>query len=196
MRNRFAAYAVAATLLLAVPLAYAAGLFPGFPVVGGAAYCNGTSTGATGTQVCTVTVPAGPTIVTGLERVPADTQIAGGGQPQTVSLTMASLNALPYTFTNVANAGTITATNTTGILIISPNAGATTATVVLPPSAIDGQQIRVTANSTMTVTMSPVAGQSVNTSSLVISAPAGQAVGNGGSGLYLYRLGATQWTRI
>ncbi len=103
MRNRFAAYAVAAAVLLAVPLAYAAGLFPGFPVVGGAAYCNGTSTGATGTQVCTTTVPAGPTIVTGLERVPADTQIAGGGQPQTVSLTMASLNALPYTFTNVAN---------------------------------------------------------------------------------------------
>lgn len=92
-------------------IAYAAGLFPGFPIVGGASYCNGVSGTGSGTgsstfsttpgaqfgqgQVgqsgtfanpCISTVSAGPPVQTGMELVPADTQLASGQQPQTVLL--------------------------------------------------------------------------------------------------------------
>lgn len=65
---------------------YAAGLFPGFPIVGGASYCASQSTaGVPGTApVCSSTVNAGPPSITGNELIPADTGLASGQQPQTV----------------------------------------------------------------------------------------------------------------
>lgn len=66
--------------------AVAAGMFPGFPIVGGASYCaSSTTAGVPGTaSTCTSTVPAGPATITGLELIPADTQLAQGQAPQTV----------------------------------------------------------------------------------------------------------------
>src|ERR1017187_7992194 len=89
-------------------LAYAAGLWPDMPVIGGATYCAGTSSSATGSIIGLVTgcpnqVPAGPTIMTGNEQIPADTRLAGGGAPQTVLVPMASLNALPISFVTVTS---------------------------------------------------------------------------------------------
>lgn len=65
---------------------YAAGLFPGFPIVGGASYCTSQSTaGVPGTAaVCNSTAPAGPPSITGNELIPADTGLASGQSPQTV----------------------------------------------------------------------------------------------------------------
>lgn len=88
---------------------YAAGYFPGFPIVGGASYCNGVSGTGSGTgsstfpttpgaqfgqgqagqsgtfaNPCTITVNAGPPSITGNELIPADTQLPSGQQPQTV----------------------------------------------------------------------------------------------------------------
>lgn len=73
----------AAALVAAAPLAWAAGLFNGFPIVGGASYCDGSSVaGVPGTTaVCNVTVPAGPSGLTGTEMIAAD---APGGSAQTV----------------------------------------------------------------------------------------------------------------
>src|ERR1035437_3249407 len=70
-------------------LAFAAGLWPDMPIVGGATYCAGASQSATGSIIGLVTgcpnqVPAGPTIVTGNELIPADTDLAGGASPPTV----------------------------------------------------------------------------------------------------------------
>lgn len=66
--------------------ALAAGLFPGFPIVGGASYCTSQSTaGVPGTAVvCNSTAPAGPIAITGNELIPADTGLASGQSPQTV----------------------------------------------------------------------------------------------------------------
>lgn len=84
-RLRSAAVALSA-LAIASTAVYAAGLFPGFPIVGGVSYCSSQSTaGVPGTAaVCNVTVPAGPSSITGLELIPADTGLASGQQPQTV----------------------------------------------------------------------------------------------------------------
>lgn len=68
-----------------VGIAFSAGQFPNYPTVGSSSYCGGFSTGTTG-QVCTVTVPAGPASTTGLELIPADTELANGQQPQTVTI--------------------------------------------------------------------------------------------------------------
>lgn len=67
-------------------LAHAAGMFQGYPIVGGPSYCDGASTaGVPGTAaVCNVTVPAGPPAVTGNELIPADTNLSQGQAPQTV----------------------------------------------------------------------------------------------------------------
>lgn len=83
----FRSLAVGLAALAAVSTAaLAAGLFPGFPVVGGASYCSSQSTaGVPGTAAtCNNTVPAGPPSITGNELIPADTQLASGQQPQTV----------------------------------------------------------------------------------------------------------------
>lgn len=68
--------------------AFAAGLFPGFPIVGGASYCVSYLVNPT-TGVATTTcngpaTPAGPSVITGNELVPADTQLPNGVSPQTV----------------------------------------------------------------------------------------------------------------
>lgn len=68
--------------------AIAAGMFPGLPIVGGAAYCvsnllnplTGVATGSCNGP----TTPAGPATITGAELIPADTQLASGQAPQTV----------------------------------------------------------------------------------------------------------------
>lgn len=82
-----------AALVAVVGIAGAAGQFRGYPIVGGASYCGGFSTGPTG-QVCTVTVPAGPPATTGMELVPADTELPSGQQPQTVTLPSALVGSL------------------------------------------------------------------------------------------------------
>jgi hypothetical protein len=74
-----------AALVAVVGIAYGAGQFPGYPTVGAGPYCGGYSTGVNG-QVCVVTVPAGPNSLTGSELIPADTGLASGAQPQTVTI--------------------------------------------------------------------------------------------------------------
>lgn len=77
-----------AALAVASVCAYAAGLFPGFPVVGGAAYCTSflmnPITGAATTTCNGPQVPAGPTTITGNELIPADTALTQGQVPATV----------------------------------------------------------------------------------------------------------------
>src|ERR1017187_7786730 len=104
-RKIIVALALAGTI--GIGTAYAAGLWPDMPIIGGATYCAGNTQSATGTIIGAITgcpnqVPAGPTIVTGSEQIPADTRLAGGSAPQTVLIPMASLNALPITFITVS----------------------------------------------------------------------------------------------
>ena len=124
---RSAALGLGAVAVASSFVAYAAGLFPGFPIVGSPAYCTsvsgvgtsagtgqpsfsgtpgqfgqgfpnqGTATGQFGI-VCNVTAPAGPLGLTGRELIPADTQIAGGSQPQTVLIPSALLVGIDGVF--------------------------------------------------------------------------------------------------
>lgn len=148
-------------------IAYAAGLWPDLPVVGSASYCAGNSSSATGTIIglvtgCPNTVPAGPTIVTGNEQIPADTRLASGVAPQTVMLPMASLNALPITFSAQSAASGaigITPGNTSGGVAIISSAALSPTVIFLPNAPIDGQQFHLSSNATiatLTVTSTQV----------------------------------------
>ncbi len=79
-----------AALVAVVGIAAAAGQFPGYPIVGGAAYCTSyvmnPTTGLPTTTCNGPQTPAGPTSITGNELIPADTQLPGGQQPQTVTI--------------------------------------------------------------------------------------------------------------
>ncbi len=139
-------------IVAAAGIAFAAGNFPGFPIVGGATYCQGTSTGASGTPVCTVNVPAGPSIVPSSTVIPADTGLPSGAQPQTVLLGLASLNALPYAYVVPTNGTTVTVAATTGTLVLNPAGTLTTLGIALPAAStlIDGQQLAITSSQTLT----------------------------------------------
>lgn len=186
-------------LCIAVPLsaAYAAGLWPTLPLVGGAAVCSSTSTGVSG-QVCTTTTPAGPSIVTGSETIPADTNLSQGRSPQSVRMPMAALNALPLTYDTITlvKAGyTATAVSTDGgVIVVNSVALTGTFTVLFPPSPIDGQQFRISATNNLNA-LSPtgVSGASISNGPTALTATtAGGPMGFN----FRYRSSNATWYRI
>ena len=155
--SRLAMVGLAVGSICYVTYAYAAGLFPNFPVVGGATYCAGSSSSATGTIIGLVTgcpnqVPAGPTVVTGNEQIPADTRLSSGANPQTVLIGLASLNSLPLTFLTVGgvNPTAFTAANNSGGVVYDSVGTITSAQVGLPINPIQGQQYRISTNHAIT----------------------------------------------
>lgn len=96
--------AAGAAVAVSAVIAYGAGMFENFPIVGGASFCSGTSgtsnanlvSGQPGTPVTCVgsQVPAGPSGLTGNELIAADTALANSAPPQTVVIPSGMLS--PY----------------------------------------------------------------------------------------------------
>lgn len=124
-----------------------AAMWTGLPIIGGAAYCS-TLVNA----VCTNTVPAGPTAVTGDELVPADTQLSQGRSPQTAYLSMRALNAAPisYNLCAAAACGSFTVANNSGGVLLSHSTTIDSATVVTPLAPIDHQRFSISSDRTIT----------------------------------------------
>jgi hypothetical protein len=194
MLNRFRLAAMSAAAIIGATLvAYGAGLFPDYPIVGSAAFCAGTSTGVS-SQVCVATVPAGPTIVTGNELIPADTNLAGGAQPQTVRIPMNSLNALPITVQTFLTGATFTSPNQIGGLVVHAAGTLATFTLVMPTSPINGQQFRLCSDQTLTsLTVTPAAGQTMGTPNPTALTPAATA---GNCYLWMWNTAAATWYRL
>lgn len=125
------------------------GMWPNFPIVGGASYSCGSVN-----AVSNCTVPAGPTVITGAENIPGNTNLSGGRSPQNVLFSMASLNLLPYEYKLVAvntAAYTYTLPNTTGTLVLDVGTGAiTAATITAPAAPVDGQTVAISSAKTVT----------------------------------------------
>jgi hypothetical protein len=199
--NRKLTMALAALAVLATPiLVNAAGMFQGFPIVGGAATCSTFATNPTTGAVLTTcngpTIPAGPTIVTGNELVPADTALTQGINPATVRIPMASLNALPISFPATITTtvpATVAANNSGGVCYTSA-ATITSATITLPVAPIDGQQYAVCSNATITtLAVSAGAGSTLaqtTPTALTVSATAPQGY------RFIYNLASLKWFRL
>lgn len=187
-----------------VPLAYAGGIFQGYPIVGSAAFCNSTNSQSTSPTVpgtlpsntnCTNTVPAGPTTLTGAETYPADTNLTQGIPPQTVRIPTVMAASGAYA-TSVPLTGT-TINVGTGIsnYLANPSGTIAALTVVLPQSPIDGQIFRFATSSTIsTISFSGGAsGAAVDNSSTtltVTTAPASMGVA------FIYKASANSWYRM
>jgi hypothetical protein len=164
MTKRRLALAAAFIAALGSTAAYSAGLFSTLPIVGSASFCASTVTGtgslggitgqgqgSTG-SICGQTIPAGPSIVTGTELIPADTLLPNGASPQTVTLTLGSFNAFPWDFVASASTGTwsyIASANRGGVYI-DGQGSVTSLALTLPPNAIDGQQFTLASDQTLT----------------------------------------------
>ena len=177
--------AALACTVLAAPLAYALGMWPTLPIVGEGSFCASTVSGVTlpsgqgpygvvpgstqgnGASICGQTVPAGPTALTGGELVPADTELANGGAPATVTIPtplMASgaylADVEPITITtqtipNNINTYELVTTNTLAALSLT-----------FPSSPLNGQILRVGSVKTITA-FTPLANTTVNSGQLI-----------------------------
>ena len=133
-----------ATLVACVSIGLTAGLFQGLPVVGGASYCGTTVNG-----VCQQTIAAGPVRLTGTEKVPADTQLASGQNPQSVYIPTA---LLMNNGTSLQTGDAITYTVADGIanVILDDTDTITSAAITAPANPIDGQVVNIGSAKTVT----------------------------------------------
>lgn len=198
LRLRSAAVALAA-LAIASSVVFAAGLFPGFPIVGGASYCSSQSTsGVPGTTaVCNATVPAGPTALTGTELIPADTGLASGQQPQTVSLTPAVLGAGPHQYAAPLTGASLTVTAAQRRLILEPAGTIAALTVVMPAATgLVSNQLFGICTTQIVTSLTVTAGSGTT----VLNAPSALLVpvATGGASCveWVYRLTNTSWYRV
>lgn len=167
------------------------GFWPNWPIVGGSSHSCGSVNG-----VSNCTVPAGPTVVTGNETIPANSGAAAGTNPQNVLISLQSLNALPITVVPVTMPPSgISATNLSGGVLYTSSTTITSANITLPLSPIDGQQYRVSSNRTITtLSVSAASGASMggNTAPTVLTASTTGPQG------YTFRYNAadTSWYRM
>ncbi len=224
MKRLIRKVAVVGALLAIVgaPLAYAAGLWFGLPVVGGGTYCSGSTTaGPPGTAaVCNTTVPAGPTTMTGQELIPADlnpqgTQAAypgpgtGTSGVQTGYEPLANVASGAYQLAGVLTPSvTFSPSIANGITNLIVNATGTQTYVgfLLPVTPTDGQIVRITSNVTLTnfaVTSGLGSTATVDTPTKVLSPfvplpsttlPTTSVTVGGIS--YLYNLSNNRWFRL
>lgn len=160
LRMGIAAFALIASVSIAI--GQGQGLWPNFPIVGSSSYCASTTNG-----VCTSTIPAGPTALTGSESIPANTNLSGGRSPQNVLITPASLNALPMNWVTggVAANQSISASALTGGAFIISSSTISVANLTLPLGAIDGQEYTFSANrSILALSVTAPAGDTLGTS--------------------------------
>ncbi len=192
--TRLSGLLAAVLTVSSIGAAFAGGLFNNLPQVGGAAYC---ALYAGDGVTCQGNVPAGPTVTTGLETIPADTNAASGVSPQTVRLGLASLGALPYQYAAPLTGASIVVANTTGKLLLDPAGTIATLTVTFPPSTalIDGQTLEIGSSNTVTaLTLTAGAGTTIKASTL----PTALTISTTGSAGYkfLYKSSNTTWYRL
>lgn len=202
-------YRLAAVSLLAAAVAssvaYAAGLFPGFPIVGGASYCSsysGTGSGSitqgnfVNSSTCNVTVPAGPAALTGNELIPADTQLPSGQTPQTVLIDVTMLGAGPTQYSTPLTGTTTTVNTGTRQVIINPAGTIAAHTLTLPAATglIEGQRLGFCTTQVVTaLTVNAGSGTTVSNAPTAMLVPV--ATGAASCVEWVYVASATTWFR-
>jgi len=191
LKMGLAGFALIATS--AIVFAQGQGFWPNWPQVGSAAYCAARGNN----NVCTSTIPAGPTILTGFESIPANANPQAASQPQNVLINVASLNAAPLVFrvlTDTTSADTYTIPNNNGGVLYSYTTTIPSAAVTAPAAPIDGQRVVIASDRTIT-SFSFVAntGQSLSVTTPTVLT-ASTTVPQGYE--FVYKASTTKWYRI
>lgn len=187
-------------LVAAVGIAYAGGAFQGYPVIG----ADGTVCLSFGNNsVCNQFQPAGPSIVTGAETFPADTNAVGAGSiqnPSTVDISLPAIGAGPYQYAAPLTGASLTMTNLQRRLIIDPAGTIAALTVVFPAVGsgssvlVDGQLIGICATQIVTaLTLTAGSGTTILNAPTALAIP--PATGAGTCYEWVYRKANTSWYR-
>ncbi len=163
-----------------------------FPILGGASFC-----GSTVNASCVSTIPAGPTVMTGNETVPGDTNLTGGANPQTVQIPVRLLGGGAFTYNVPVTGDSITIAATTRRLIVNPAGTIANLTIVTPAATTlyNGQVLGLcTTQIVSTLTTTAGAGTTVNGAPTALLVP----VTTGGASCveWIYRTADTTWYRI
>lgn len=183
---------VAVGICAATLTANAAGMFGNLPIVGSAAYC---ALFAGDGVTCQGNVPAGPSVLTGTEKIAADTGLASGQSPQTVLVPLAAIGALPYQFAAPLTGATVAVAATTGTLVLDPAGTIATLTVTLPAAAslIDGQTFAISSSQTVTaLTLTAGSGTTISNTPTAITISTTASYGY----KFVYRAANTKWYRV
>lgn len=176
--KRFRLLAAVGALTVALAgAAFGAGMFSTLPIIGSGSFTTGTAT-----------VPAGPPSFTGLEVVPADTNVAGGGGFATA---MVSMRALGQGLrSDVTSPGTATIpANTVFYFLDGAQASAYTVTMPAAPTDGDIQRVYCTAATVGVLTVAANTGQTLKNN------PNAACVAGVGYG-WVYNAANTTWFRF
>lgn len=187
-----------AAMLTLLPLLAAAQMWSNLPIIGGAAYCAGYSTGTTG-QICNVTVPAGPTALTGAETVAVDTNLSQGRSPQTVKASIQTLGAGPTVYTVPETGASITIAAVDRRHVVIPAATIAALTFVTPTAtaltAYDNKLLGIcTTQIVTTLTLTAGSGTTIANGPTALLVPV--ATGAGSCVEWVYRKSNTTWYRV
>lgn len=164
---------------------------PNMPNIGGPSYCSSQVN-----AVCVNTVPAGPAL-TGAETVPADTNAAGGQQPQSGRFTLPSIGGGTLDFYTPVTTDTITALNTTRQIIVKPAGTIAALTVVFPAATtlVNGQRLGLCGTQIVTtLTMTAGTGTTISNGATAMLVPV--ATGAASCMEWVYRTADTIWYRV
>lgn len=183
-------------MLAAMAIPAIAQLWPNIPIVGGAAYCASTVN-----ATCVSTVAAGPTVVTGSETIPADTNLSQGRSPQVVKLSLQTLGLGAYSYQLVVTGAasyTYTVPNTVRDVIFDIASGPISdERVTAPASPVDGQKVCVSSRVTITA-FQFIANTTVTAQTLAATTPTVLTASTTAPQGYcwLYRITDLKWYRL
>ena len=184
-RLRLFAVVSALAALVAVPSAYAAGLWFGLPWLGGPSYCVSATN-----LVCQSRAPAGPTFFTGSEMIPADIAVNTDRGPSSVYINITQVGQGPvYNQNPVGVSQTIP--DFTPFYVIG-GAQANPLTVTMPPDPTEGQIQRIVCSGAGTAGAMTVVA---NTGQTISNAVAAACV-TGTTFAWRYVVASTEWLRI
>ncbi len=196
-------------LVAAAGIAFGAGSFGLWPILGGASYC-----GSTNNTTCVSTIAAGPTALTGLETMPMDTNAAQGIQPQTIlvpSTLMAGGLGNTTVFSTTGTTALVQMSDLVSNYIYSGAGTATFTSFLLPKNPANNAKACLSNAGSGILTLTAVAAGANNfgntptvTGVTPTSIPVATAVGTAGtvtlsSNCWIYQAGASNtgvWYRV
>lgn len=187
-------------LALSVSGSFAQSVFSNLPTIGVPADTECLSYG--NNNRCTQYRPVGPTALTGLETVPANTNAAGGEQPQSVLIDVNTLGAGAITINSTTGAQTPAVTNGVSNYFYTGAGTATFTTFTFPTAPSQGQRLCIYNAGTGIITLSSLVATgktlvgTTPTSIPVAVASGAQATVTNAGVCYLYNDPTLSWYRI
>lgn len=194
MNNIFTKVSLAILACLATGFALAGIWNNTYPIVGGASFSCGSVN-----AVSNCTIAAGPTALTGNETIPADTNLSGGRNPQSVQIPVLQLGAGLTTYNVPVTGDSVTITNLTRQLMINPAGTIANFTIVFPAAttltAAANQRFGFcTTQIVSTLTLTAGSGTTIANGPTAMLVPV--ATGAASCVAWIYQLSSTTWFRV